>query len=503
MTSKVQRNALGALVFIAAVGCGGGTTASGSGGAGGTGGGPGRSGGSGGPGGSSGAGGTGGGDQGGGGAGGAGGLPGGEVFWATAHKDTEEANHFGSDIVVAPDGTSLVVGHVAPTFTASALPQVLAFDADGTLSWSEIFTSGGAGTVTNVALDSAGNAIVGGNFLQSIDFGQGPIAATFSRELFVAKLSPSGSVIWAHAIVATESLFGTGVAVDLNDDVIITAGLGGTVELPGVPPAVFGTKQMVVAKLAGDQGTTLWSQSLGDAGLGSPPVQATVAPGGDLVLCGNLNGTSPLAGGLTSKGQDLFLATLDGNGVTSWANVYGDDGHQECGGVAVAADGSIVLGANAGGTIDLGGGALQPIDGDFLDYDIVLAKLDASGNHIWSAIYGDEEPQTLEAVTLDEAGDILAVGSFYGMLDFGTPMTGNPAVTMLLGGFVTKLGDDGTHRWSLATEKNQGLAGFEGVALDGDDAVLAAGTLGGLITVGAFDLEAFDGNATVVAKIAP
>ncbi|MBL9021957.1 MAG: hypothetical protein JNL21_07135 [Myxococcales bacterium] len=77
-------------------------------------------------------------------------------------------------------------------------------------------------------------------------------------------------------------------------------------------------------------------------------------------------------------------------------------------------------GARGGGSFgvaDFGGGPLLNLNQTL---DVIVAKYDVAGNHLWSRDFGDLEEQFMHAMTVDPSGNVLVTGEFYGTMDFGS-----------------------------------------------------------------------------------
>src|SRR5262249_13766963 len=87
---------------------------------------------------------------------------------------------------------------------------------------------------------------------------------------------------------------------------------------------------------------------------------------------------------------------------------------QEAYDVVVDAAGAIYLTGAFADTIAFGG---PPLHGTGLD--VFVAKLDASGDYVWSHGFGDASSHNGEGLTLDGFGNLYCVGEFSGSIDFG------------------------------------------------------------------------------------
>ena len=186
-------------------------------------------------------------------------------------------------------------------------------------------------------------------------------------------------------------------------------------------------------------------------------------------------------------------------GCNRWSKQFGDAQPQS--GASVALDGSdnVLLTGHFWGTADFGaGGPLTSAGAD----DIFVTTLDSGGGHLWSKRFGDADSQIAASVAVDDSGNALLTGYFWGMVDFG----GGPlASTGQSDVFVAKLDANGNHLWS----KRFGDAAFQvgaSVAVDGSDNVLLTGFFGGTVDFGAGPLTSagLDQSADIfVAKLDP
>jgi hypothetical protein len=127
---------------------------------------------------------------------------------------------------------------------------------------------------------------------------------------------------------------------------------------------------------------------------------------------------------------------------------------------------------------------------------------DYTGNHVWSANYGDASGQRGSAIALDSHGNVYACGHNLGTIDFGGEALGHTAP---YDGYLAKLDGNGRHLWS----KRFGANGMpvtadacNAVAVDGDD-VIVAGQFEGELTAGSELIGNSDTLAGFVARYSP
>jgi len=184
-----------------------------------------------------------------------------------------------------------------------------------------------------------------------------------------------------------------------------------------------------------------------------------------------------------------------------WSKAFGDPSPQYLTDVAVDAPGNVLICGAVYGTINLGGG---PLAGG-ADQDVLVAKLDANGNHLWSKRFGDSAGQGATALAVDNEGNTVMVGGFESNINFGNgdlgPITGSAM-------FVVKFDPSGAALWSqkyqaAAYGGNNGFASFAGLAVDASGNVLLVGSFRGSISFGGGSLVTpdFEGSDMFLVKL--
>jgi outer membrane protein assembly factor BamB len=227
---------------------------------------------------------------------------------------------------------------------------VASYDPAGNPRWAEAL--GGTETADaisfSVAVDAAGNVVVGGSFLGTIDLGTGPLTSGQGRDAFVALLDPSGTPLWSRALGGAGDQSAQGVAVSATGYVVMTEAPFHSIDLGGgqlVPQT--GPAPIVAAFDAA--GHPMWNWGPG------PETWATALACGkdnDVFVLLGTPGPDPDAG---PAGADAFgLARLDGAGNLLSSHAFGSGI-----GSGLAARGPwLALIATAVGPVSLGGGPL-------------------------------------------------------------------------------------------------------------------------------------------------
>lgn len=167
---------------------------------------------------------------------------------------------------------------------------------------------------------------------------------------------------------------------------------------------------------------------------------------GNVYAFGDFEGTVGYGGKpLTADGSkaDLVLSKYDLYGNPIWSLRAGDSSNQYGAKMIVDAKGNLILLARIYGSVDFGGGPRSSKGAG----DILVVKLDGEGQHIWSRVFGDKDPQRSERMVVDAQGDVFLTGTFTSTVDFGG---GKLTAAGMRDAFVVELdGETGEHVFSL------------------------------------------------------
>ncbi len=253
---------------------------------------------------------------------------------------------------------------------------VVKLDAAGNTLWAKRFGVPGKGQIAwTVKTDALGNIVIGGQFDGSLDFGGGALVSMGGEDIFVAKLSPGGDHLWSKSFGSVlSSQRCASVAIDAAGNIVLTGQFLGTINFGGaalVATNMNSTQNIFLAKLDAG-GNHLWSKGFGDAAQQYGQAVAFGA-GGSILVTGGAEGSTDFGGGaLGSVGsRDIFVARFDANGNHVKSQLVGSPGDES--GQAIAPDGvgGLFVTGSFSGTINFGNGNLNSAGG----YDIFLARL--------------------------------------------------------------------------------------------------------------------------------
>ncbi|MGK3994969.1 SBBP repeat-containing protein [Sorangium sp. So ce1024] len=239
---------------------------------------------------------------------------------------------------------------------------VASFDADGRPLWSRRFGDGFDQQARAVAMDEHGNAVVVGDFAGTLDLGGEPLESAGDLDVFVVSLDALGGHRWSKRFGDAGPQRARAVAVDGAGDVVVGGEFSGTIDLGGGPRTTEAPQAVFVAKLDG-RGAHRYSRVLGERGasLGQLLVDGT----GDVIVVGGFRGEAELAGGpVRSAGSDdVFVAKLDPQGGFRWSHRFGGPGADRATGVAVDRERQVFVTGAFSGKVQFGEEQLEAGEG--------------------------------------------------------------------------------------------------------------------------------------------
>jgi hypothetical protein len=276
-----------------------------------------------------------------------------------------------TDVAVSPDGAAVYV--TGTSFFNPNSAVLLKFNTtDGSLIWDKSW--GGTAFPQGVAVHTDGSIYVAGS-IRPADIDQ----------MFVTKFDAGGNVLWTRAWDTPESAGASGgedVALDATGNVYV---VGETpIPDPANPGGILGF-QVALLKLDG-AGNLLW--------------QRTVAEGEQLDARGGLSvgadGSIYVAGARLDprdSGFDGLVLKFAPDGTLVWNRAWGGRGHDEADGVAVRADGTVLV---TGTTNSFS-------DGD----DVFFLELQPGGKALDAAVWGNPGNATENgnAIAVSPVGD--------------------------------------------------------------------------------------------------
>jgi len=261
------------------------------------------------------------------------------------------------------------------------------------------------------------------------------LLASLLTMIDLARADP-GDHVWSRGFDAEAR---AGITPD--DEVFLAGMFYSTIDFGGgplTPTSPFGV-DMYVAKFdaAGDH---LFSFAI-EGGQGHQVKAVRTDGAGGVYVMGRIfAGSVDFGGGPLDAATSFFVVRYDAAGNHVFSGLYGD---AEVADAEADDQGLVIVGATRS-TADFGGGPLTTAG----DTDALIARLDGAGNHVYSAIYGDQYYQYAWAVGTDGAGRPVMAVQIAGDTDFG----GGPLTPGGYGLALVALDEAGAHLRSTLIE---------------------------------------------------
>jgi hypothetical protein len=170
------------------------------------------------------------------------------------------------------------------------------------------------------------------------------------------------------------------------------------------------TRDMYLAKYS-PTGSLVWAKSFGGL-YNDNPSSITTDSSGNLIFVGNFDSPTITFGSttLTNSGMsDIFIVKFDTTGNVIWAKKAGGSSQDTCKSVKVNPSGEILLtGSFSSATCAFGTSSLTNLGST----DVFIAKYNTSGNIIWAKRIGGTSNEDANDITTDLNGNIFITGSF-------------------------------------------------------------------------------------------
>lgn len=348
-------------------------------------------------------------------------------------------------------------------------------DANGNYIFSVPFGGPGADFGKNIEIDPAGNILVTGRMGSGAGFGSFPgsgssnsaqLTASGNRDVFIAKYSPTGALIWAKNVGGSSTQSNTDepgdIALDQNGNVYVTGKYRGTGDFdPG-----SGTFNLTPSDNAGDifilkldsDGNFVWAKSVGGYSDYVYTIEYDQAlnwlyVGGSYTQTGDFDPGVGIHTLTTTNGQsgnsDIFILKLDNNGDFLWVKSLGGNTDDRCVDIELDSFGNLTSTGSFSGTADFdpnSGTSNLTSNGSS---DIFFMRMTAAGNLVWAKRVGGISEDSGSGIAIDAQNHFYFTGEFTTTTDFDPgPGVHNLSASGGRNIFVIKLTPDGNFVWA-------------------------------------------------------
>lgn len=274
----------------------------------------------------------------------------------------------------------------------------------------------------SLCLDNEGNILVTGTISTSPVFGD-IVLPYYSgdSDFFVAKLSESGTWLWAIRNEGVDWDYGYDVSADNSGNVYVTGSFRGTISIGGFNCQASGISELFVLK-TDPNGTVLWVK-VPEGGYDDDAYDITCDNSGGIIINGCSRGDVWLDEFYIPycNNSMLFIAKLDENGDFVWVKTFiGESTYSS--GIETDETGNIYFGCTFFGNIEIDGSMYVSTGSS----DFLVGKLDSYGNTQWAVFAGGLSHDGLNNIALSTNSDLYACGHYFHDLSLGQIVLNSP-----------------------------------------------------------------------------
>lgn len=299
------------------------------------------------------------------------------------------------------------------------------YDAGGTIQWAKRWGTSDNEKALGVAVGPSGDVYLTGYFSSSVTFSGTTLHSSGRREIFLAKFSPGGSLIWAKKAGGSLDDKAEGITVDKDENIYLVGSFTSSASFGSTNISNSGNNSAFVVKY-NSNGSAQWAKAAGDCCDTTQYRSVAVDDNGNVYTAGYFNDDSNISGNhFNSVGSsDVVIAKYNSTGNLEWARHGGGTGEDVAYGIAVDTinDKVYVTGYVSGaGNFDSFNYTISGFK------DIFVVAYDTGGNILWNKISGGSHRDIGASVSVDNSGNIYTTGLFNGTAYFDTHvLTGYP-----------------------------------------------------------------------------
>lgn len=238
---------------------------------------------------------------------------------------------------------------------------VVMYDASGFVNYAVQGTANGSSIGHSIDVDSAGNAVVVGEFQSSITLGTTVLNSNGGRDYFIARLNPAGNFTWAKSDGSTLDDYLLGVAID-NPRIYITGIFNDNFTLGSLAVNTHGGQDIVVA-CTDMSGNELWAVANGGGSSDDIGYDIATDHNGGIYATGNYNGPATFGTNNVTGVMGAYMVKYDIIGTQQWVKkVVGSSMSASGKSVSANRNTEIVMGSVFccyGSTIDFSGSSIS------------------------------------------------------------------------------------------------------------------------------------------------
>jgi Beta-propeller repeat len=342
--------------------------------------------------------------------------------WATKAGGT--SNESTSDIAVDKLGNVFVSGVFfntsvfgTTTITSSGFGDIFLtkLSPSGTFLWTQKAGGVGVDYIGGLVIDNANNAYISGGFSDVAIFGSFSTLAN-SKDVFIAKYNSAGTCTALKSFGNANTSNCYDICIDNANNIYQMGTFGGTMTFgTGVlaPTATAINEDLFITKF--NTSTLLWDWVKTANASQISPKGIDINSFGMVYVTGTFQGISNFDGRQnTANGVDIFIGCYNNLGIFQWVKKAGGDGDDVAYDIVVDVEGNALI---TGYITDVATFGHTTIPSK--NTDLFVAKYSNQGITLWAKSLGGIGVEKGYAITIGALGQAYITGSFTGLSNFG------------------------------------------------------------------------------------
>ncbi len=371
--------------------------------------------------------------------------------------------------------------------------------ADGGSIWDD---------VKAMHLGSDNNLLVTGMFSTTATFDQVTLTSMAFQDVFVAKYTVQGTVLWAKAISGMDQEWGYDITTDQNNNVYVTGYFQSPVlyftPSDSIVRSSPSMRNVFVAKY-NSSGVFQWARSGhgGNTSMFGTSHSVTTDYQNNVIIAGSYNQQITFGSNVlpASAGTSIFMVKYTESGNIMWAKAGASNSMCWINDMITDGNNNIYATGKISTAIMFGTSTVTNIGGD----DAITGKFDPAGNLIWMQLEGKSQLASTtannfdcgNAIALDAYGNVFTGGS---QLDTTYYDASISALVTLQSAFVVKYNNSGSRQWIKKFGSDEKDV-INGIATDVNGEVYVHGTYRNSMNVGGVTLAAISNTGAFIAKL--
>ena len=351
---------------------------------------------------------------------------------------------------------------------------------------------------TTIVVDENGFSYVTGYYNEQAQFGSFDTGFSFtsSKEVFVAKIDPTGNYVWVKNGLNYFDDRGLGLCLDPFGNVYVTGTCWGGLTFGAltVYNSTSYTDQIFVIKLDTD-GNTIWFKNAGNNPGGYPynddHGQDLISDSdGNIYVTGFISNNDDFPGSaefdaisipLDPNDSLAFVAKLSNDGNWLWVETFDGIFEYRDNAIAVDDENNVYVTGGFDETRVFGTTTLTALG----EQDIFVVKYDPDGNFVFASRAGSLLKDRGDGIVYGNDGHLYVTGEFRGIAGFGTDSLNNHGGDLSDKDiFVAKISKTGEWKWATKAGSSKGSDRGTGICANTSGNIFVSGQFSGAAKFG-------------------